>query len=145
MGIQWLTTDYQEYVPLSRVVRGVIGGRSKVNGETSSTTSNPVAVPDGWPTLNRMHRENIWWSESNELKLCVQGCITNLLHHMRAGEATAQFQRLSTMDDVSLMLELGIKSFPNKVSRSNRQVMTHFNGAVCWARLEQEGRIERVL
>jgi len=70
VGIQWLTTDYQEYLPLSRVFREVIGGG---------------------------HHENIWWSESNELTLCVQGCITNLLHHMRAGEAAAQFQRLSTM------------------------------------------------
>ena len=124
MGIQWLTTDYQEYVPLAWVVRGVVGGRGKVYGE--ATTSKPAAVPDVWPTLNKMCRDNLWWSESNELKHCVQGCITNLLHHMRAGEAATQFQRLSTMDDASLMLELGIKSFPNKVSRSSRQVTDDF-------------------
>ena len=126
VGIQWLTTDYQEYVPLARVVRGVIGGRGKVNGEASTTTSKPAAVPDVWPTLHKMHRENPWWSESNELKHCVQGCITNLLHHMRAVEAAKRFQRLSTMDDATLMLELGIKGFPSKVSKSNSQVTDDF-------------------
>ena len=45
---------------------------------------------------------------------------------MRAGEAATQFQRLSTMDDASLMLEMGIKGFPNKVSRSSRQVTDDF-------------------
>ena len=63
VGIQWLATDYQEYVPLAWVGIKVVGGRGKVNGEASTTTSKPAAVPDGWPTLNKMHQENLWWSE----------------------------------------------------------------------------------
>ena len=110
VGIQWVITDFQEYASLARVIRGV-GGRGKVYGDASTTSLKPAAVPDGWSPLNKMCRDNLWWSEANELKQCVQGCITNLLHHMRAGEAATQFQHLSAINDASLMLELGIKSF----------------------------------
>ena len=123
VGIQWVSTDEQQDVPRSWLVRAA-ASKSLGCGLSVIDTSAPASrfdnmVPDPWPPLSNMNRDNLWWSHTNELKHCVQGCITNLLHHMRAGDEAKRFQLLSTMDDQSLKTHLGIVDFPSKVRRGN--------------------------
>lgn len=77
-------------------------------------------APDTWQSSNNRAsegklRNNIWWSRENELKQCVQGCITNLLDQMNGGAEAMRFKRLSTLDDASLMKELNINRLPKNV------------------------------
>ena len=87
------------------------GSTSKVGSAKQHTS----AIPDPCPNPTD-RRDNIWWSIGNNLKQCLLGCITNILHHTSAGSNAMKFKRLSTLDDQSLLLELGIKEFPNYVT-----------------------------
>lgn len=86
----------------------------------STNNSTVDDAPDMWQSTNKRAREersmrNIWCSRDNELKWCVQGCITNLIHHLKGGSEAMRFKQLSTLDDASLMKELNIHRLPKNV------------------------------
>lgn len=70
--------------------------------------------PDPWE--NPMDSaNNIWWSRENSHKNCLVGSITNLLHHMQAGDDAVQFRRLSALDEKSLLKELNKSDVPKNI------------------------------
>jgi hypothetical protein len=85
-----------------------------------------VGPPDSWADPKEDRFCNIWSSEENALKHCLQGCLTNILHHIRAGDEALEFKRLSTLDNVSLLQELKLNSFPSKVLRGDGQKIDEF-------------------
>ena len=88
--------------------------------------SSIVGLPDSWADPEEDRFRNVWWSAENALKHCLQGCLTNILHHMRAGDDALEFKRLSTLDNASLLRELELDSFPSKVVRGNGQKIDEF-------------------
>ena len=64
---------------------------------------------------SRNGAKNIWWSRENSYKNCLVGSITNLLHHMQAGEDAVKFRRLSDLDEKSLLKELNKSDVPNNI------------------------------
>jgi len=93
---------------------------------TKPQQSSVVGLPDSWPNPEEDRFRNIWWSAENALKHCLQGCLTNILHHMRAGNDALEFKRLSTLDNASLLRELEMESFPSKVVRGDGRKIDNF-------------------
>ena len=73
---------------------------------TKPQQSSIVGLPDSWPNPEEDRFRNIWWSAENALKYCLQVCLTNILHHMRAGDDALEFKQLSTLENASLLREL---------------------------------------
>ena len=67
--------------------------------------------------------ENFWWCNENHKKLCVYGCIANMMHHLGAKESAQDFKSLVTLDSASLLRALDLPSFP-------RAVMSNINNKI---------------
>ena len=67
--------------------------------------------------------ENVWWCTENHKKLCVYGCIANMMHHLGAKESAQDFKSLVTLDSASLLRALDLPSFP-------RAVMSNINNKI---------------
>ena len=93
-------------------------GARKNDQATKSKNRALLLMLDQWQN-SELQLDNIWWSRDNTLKLCLMGCIINILHHANAGPSALEFKRLSTLDDSSLAKELKLKGLPKSVRGKN--------------------------
>ena len=104
-----------------------LGEGSRATCDDDSPRNGP---PDPWENPAD-GAKNIWWSRENLHKNCLVGSITNLLHHMQAGQDAFQFKRLSALEEKSLLKELNEKSVPRKIKTGDGSGRDEF-GRCLW-------------
>ena len=62
---------------------------------------------------------NRWHSAKNTSKLCAEGAVVNMLHHMRVPDLAVKIQKLALLDSNSLVLELQLENLPKRIARTN--------------------------